>query len=61
MFLIVDILNEGKVAVSQAKRVKPRLSEGKNPRSFMAESKLPGCKSTKSQSCVNSNWQKLRG
>jgi len=61
MFLIQDILNEGKVAVSQAKKAKPRHSEGKNPRSFMAETKLAGCKSTKSQSCGNSNWQKLRG
>ena len=61
MFLIVDILNEGKFAGNYTKRVKKGLSEGKNPKSFMAETKLSACNSTKSQSCVNSNWQKLRG
>jgi len=61
MFLNVDILNEGKIAFAQTKKVKPGHSEGKNPKLFVAETKLSGCKSTKSQSCVNSNWQKLRG
>lgn len=61
MFLIVDILNEGKTAAVKAKLIKTLHSEGKSPRSFIAETKLPGCKSKKSQSCVNSNWQKLRG
>ena len=61
MFLIVDILNEGKTTAVKTKRIKTVYSEGKNPKSFIAETKLPGCKSKKSQSCVNSNWQRLRG
>ena len=61
MFLISDTLNEGKVATKQTKRVKKGLSEGKNPKSFIAKTKLSACNLTKSQSCVNSNWQKLRG
>lgn len=61
MFLIVDILNEGKVAANKAKSYKIRHSEGKSPKSYFIYAKLSGCKSTKSQACVNSNWQKLRG
>ena len=61
MFLIVDVLNEGKTIVNKAKSTKTLHSEGKGPKTFIAEEKLRGNSSTKSQSCVNSNWQKLRG
>jgi hypothetical protein len=61
MFLIVDILNEGKTIVNKEKITKTLHSEGKSPRTFIAETKLRGNSLTKSQSCVNSNWQKLRG
>jgi hypothetical protein len=57
MFLIVDILNEGKVINNNAK---PIFSEGKSPKSYFIDNKLFGCKSTKSQGCTNLNWQKLR-
>lgn len=60
MFLTADKLNEGKVVSNSTNRTKTRLSEGKNPKSFLLESKSAVCKSTKSQACVNSNWQKLR-
>jgi hypothetical protein len=61
MFLTADTLNEGKVVTNSVKRTKTRLSEGKNPKSYLVEYKSAGCKSTKSHACVNSNWQKLRG
>lgn len=61
MFLAADILNEGKVVINSAKRNKIRFSEGKSPKSYLIDTKLAGCKSAKSQACVNSNWQKLRG
>ena len=61
MFLSENILNEGKVTTVNTKVSKQRHSEGKNPKSVVRETKLTGCKSTKSQACVNSNWQKLRG
>jgi hypothetical protein len=60
MFLIVDLLNEGKVAANNSKRNKTRHSEGKSPKSYFTDVKLPDCKSAKSQACTNSNWQKLR-
>jgi hypothetical protein len=61
MFLNTELLNEGKVVNNNARITKPRHSEGKSPKSYLVEAKLPGHKSTKSQACVNSNWQKLRG
>ena len=61
MFLNAELLNEGKVVTNNAKIRKPRHSEGKGPKIYFVDSKLPGCKSSKSQACVNSNWQKLRG
>ncbi len=61
MFLVQDILNEGKVSAKKPQGIKPVHSEGKNPKSSLGYTKLPEYKSTKSQSCVNSNWQKLRG
>jgi len=60
MFLEADILNEGKVVNNNAKITKTRHSEGKSPKSYFIDAKLSGCKSTKSQACVNSNWEKLR-
>jgi hypothetical protein len=61
MFLVADILNEGKVVTNNAKIIKTRHSEGKNPKSYFIDAKFSGCKSKRSQACVNSNWQKLRG
>jgi hypothetical protein len=61
MFLETDILNEGKAVTNSANLSKTRLSEGKNPKSALFDTKSAGCKSTKTQACVNSNWQKLRG
>jgi len=61
MFLNSNILNEGSHTANKTESVKSQHSEGKNPKSFIAETKLSGCKSSKSLSCVNSNWQKLRG
>jgi hypothetical protein len=61
MFLNADILNEGAITANKTKSINPGHSEGKNPKSFLVETKLSDCSSTKSQSCVNSNWQKLRG
>jgi hypothetical protein len=61
MFLNTEILNEGKVVINNAKIIKSRHSEGKNPKSGISNAKLPVCKSTKTQACVNSNWQKMRG
>jgi hypothetical protein len=61
MFLITDKLNEGKISATKISKTKRLYSEGKSPKSIVTEAKLPGWKSVKSQSCVNSNWQKLRG
>lgn len=61
MFLAVEILNEGKVLKNSAKGTKTRLLEWESPKSYLTDTKLAGCKSTKSLACVNSNWQKLRG
>lgn len=60
MFLNADILNEGNITANKSKSIKTLHSEGKSPKCCLAETKLPGYKSVKSQSCVNSNWQKLR-
>ncbi len=60
MFLNYDILNEGKIAVNRSENKKPGFSEGKNPKPFLPGQKFPGSKALKSQSCGNSNWQKLR-
>lgn len=61
MFLNTDILNEGTITVGKSKGLSPLHSEGKSPKCCLAETKLPGYQSVKTQSCVNSNWQKLRG
>ncbi len=61
MFLAAELLNEGNVVINSANRSKTRLSEGKNPKSYLIQAKSTGCKSTKSQAYVNSNWQNLRG
>ncbi len=61
MFLSENILNEGSTNANNAKILNRRHSEGKNPKSVLTETRLPGFKSTKSRACVNSNWQKLRG
>lgn len=60
MFLNTDILNEGKNTVSKSKDLSTLHSEGKSPKCCLDETKLPGYQSLKTQSCVNSNWQKLR-
>jgi hypothetical protein len=60
MFLIVDILNEGKTANNQSKINQSGLSEGENPKSSVNEIKTSGWESTKTRACVNSNWEKLR-
>jgi len=60
MFLEADILNEGKVVTNNTKTAKIRHSEGKSPKSYSIDVKQSGNKSTKSQACVNSNWEKLR-
>jgi hypothetical protein len=57
MFLIVDILNEGKVITNNSKA---GLSEGKSPKSLILGEKVSGSKSAKSQGCTNLSWQKLR-
>ena len=61
MFLETDILNEGKAVTNSAKTAKIRHSEGKSPKPCLIDAKQSGYKSAKSQACVNSNWQKLRG
>jgi hypothetical protein len=61
MFLNAELLNEGRVVTNGTKVIKTRHSEGKNPKSYLIDAKLSGCKPTKSHACVNSNWQKLRG
>ncbi len=60
MFINSEILNEGRNAAVKVKSVKPGHSEGKNPKTVITETKLSSVKSIKSQSYVNSNWQKLR-
>ncbi|TNF41464.1 MAG: hypothetical protein EP310_07285 [Bacteroidetes bacterium] len=60
MFLTENLLNEGKVVAKSIKGVKIRLSEGKNPKLYLTDTKPEGSKSIRNQSCVNSNWQKLR-
>jgi hypothetical protein len=61
MFLTEDILNEGKIIANNVKSTRIRLSEGKSPKSNLTNTKLVGSKSIRTQACVNSNWQKLRG
>jgi hypothetical protein len=61
MFLTENILNEGKGNAINSEASRQSHSEWKNPKSLVRETKLTGYKSTKSQACVNSNWQKLRG
>jgi len=60
MFLIVDILNEGKDVTTQSKIIKSGLSEGENPKSGNIITKISGRESNKSQACVNSTWEQLR-
>lgn len=61
MFLISDSLNESKAVVISAKNRISGHSEGKNPKSCKMSKSVSGWDSNKSQACVNSNWQKLRG
>lgn len=61
MFLSTEILNEGKVFAKSVNSTKTRLSEGKNPKSILTGANTEVKKSIKTQCCVNSNWQKLRG
>lgn len=60
MFLNSDLLNEGNNTVRKSKALNKLHSEGKSPKCCLAETKLPGHNSVKTQSWVNSNWQKLR-
>jgi hypothetical protein len=61
MFLNSELLNEGKRTINKQRGLKTLHSEGKSPRCCLAETRLPDNASVKSQSYVNSNWQKLRG
>ena len=61
MFLNTELLNEGKHTINKRRGFNTLHSEGKSPKCCLAETKLPETASVKTQSCVNSSWQKLRG
>lgn len=60
MFLLVNVLNEGKGAIHNSKINQSGLSEGENPKSAGIHTKMTTRETTKRSGCVNSNWQKLR-